>query len=357
MITFACMRLVKNTARTLIYGALLFTFTVMIGCNGCQNETQQVIEAKEKTTVNIQRFEKELFAVDTNNIEAGINALHQKYGSFYLSYAHDVLNMPEDDKDPLYIRPMGMLLRHKPLVDLQRAADSTYADMSDIEAELSHAMSIYKQEFPKNVIPAFITFISEFGYANITYDSSICIGLDMYMNKRFLEYYRAYEFPEFMIRKLQKEYIAPNAVKALAISKYESQSTKDKRFLATMIVEGKVRYFTKALLPETPDSILMGYTATQLKWVKDNEPQMWTHFIEKNLLYQNEPSLFMRYFNDGPFTSADGVPPESSPSIGTWAGLQIVRNYMKAHPEVSLKQLMDESNFDKILKESKYRPK
>jgi hypothetical protein len=177
------------------------------------------------------------------------------------------------------------------------------------------------------------------------------------MNKRYAEYYRAYEFPEFMIRKLQPEYIAPNAIKALAISKYESQSTKDKRFLATMIVEGKVRYFTKALLPNLHDSILMGYTVTQLKWSSENEPQMWTHFIEKKLLYKNEPSQFMRYFNDGPFTSADGVPPDSAPMIGTWAGLQIVRSYMRENPNVTLKELMEETNFDKILKLSKYRPK
>jgi hypothetical protein len=232
-----------------------------------------------------------------------------------------------------------------------------YKDLTGVEKDLSHAMSVYKQEFPVANIPSFVTFISEFGYANITYDSSICIGLDMYMNKRYADYYRAYEFPEFMIRKLQPEYIAPNAIKALAISKYESQSTKDKRFLATMIVEGKVRYFTKALLPNLHDSILMGYTATQLKWSNENEPQMWTHFIEKKLLYQNEPSQFMRYFNDGPFTSADGVPPDSAPMIGTWAGLQIVRSYMRENPNVTLKELMEETNFDKILKLSKYRPK
>jgi hypothetical protein len=356
MITFACMRLVKNTERTIICSVLLFTFAVLAGCNGCQKETQRRIGVKEKTAVKLQRFEKELFAIDTNRIEEGIHNMYAKYGPFYQSYARDILNMPEDSEDSLYIRPMGMLLRYPPLIQLQRTVDSAFADVSDIEKDLSSAMSVYKQEFPQNAVPRFITFISEFGYANITYDSSVCIGLDMYMNKRYADYYRAYEFPEFMIRKLQREYIVPHAIKALAISQTEQQSTRDKRFIATMIVEGKVRYFTKALLPDVHDSIIMGYTTAQLKWSIDNEPQMWTYFIEKKLLYQNEPSQFMRFFNDGPFTSADGVPPESAPSIGTWAGLQIVRNYMKLHPEVTLQQLMDETNFDKILKESKYRP-
>ncbi|MES2560007.1 MAG: hypothetical protein V4590_09720 [Bacteroidota bacterium] len=307
--------------------------------------------------MKLKRFDRELFAINPQQTEEGVLALYKKYGAFYRSYAHDVLNMPDDPNDSLFVKPMQQLLTYKPLVELEHTVDSMYSNVSDIEADLSHAMSVYKQEFPKATIPSFVTFISEFGYANITYDSLICIGLDMYMNKRYADYYRAYEFPEFMIRKLQREYIAPNAIKALAISKYESQSSKDRRFLATMIVEGKVRYFTKALLPELPDSVLMGYTATQLKWSTENEPQMWTHFIEKKLLYQNEPSQFMRYFNDGPFTSADGVPPESAPMIGTWAGLQIVRSYMRENPDVTLKELMEETNFDKILKLSKYRPK
>jgi hypothetical protein len=351
------MMIVKNTATTLINILLLFTFSILLSCNGCQNKTQEELKAEQTISVKLKRFDRELFAINPVNIEQGVLNLYKQYGAFYQSYAHDVLNMPEDPNDTLFIKPMKLLLSYKPLVELEQTVDSMYKDLTGVEKDLSHAMSVYKQEFPAANIPSFVTFISEFGYANITYDSSICIGLDMYMNKRYAEYYRAYEFPEFMIRKLQPEYIAPNAIKALAISKYESQSTKDKRFLATMIVEGKVRYFTKALLPNLHDSILMGYKVTQLKWSSENEPQIWTHFIEKKLLYKNEPSQFMRYFNDGPFTSADGVPPDSAPMIGTWAGLQIVRSYMRENPNVTLKELMEETNFDKILKLSKYRPK
>jgi hypothetical protein len=83
---------------------------------------------------------------------------------------------------------------------------------------------------------------------------------------------------------------------------------------------------------------------------------MWTHIIEKELLFKDEPSQFMRYFNDGPFTSADGVPAESAPAIGAWTGLQIVNSYMAENPQMTLKQLMEERDFDKILKLSRYRP-
>ncbi len=350
------MRMLKCTTAKLQYVGLLYTLLVLAGCNGCQNKTQPEITPKEHISVKLMRFENELFAVNPRQPQPELLNLYKKYGSFYSSYARDILNMPYSPDDSLFVKPMQMLLSYKPLIELHQTVDSMFKDMSGIESQLSNAMSIYKETFPGRQIPAFITFISEFGYANITYDSAICIGLDMYMNKRFINYYRAYEFPEFMIRKLQPEYIAPNAIKALAIRNYESQTTKDKRFLAMMIQEGKVRYFTKALLPDVPDSVIMGYTANQLKWSTENEAQMWTHFIEKKLLFENEPSQFMRYFNDGPFTSADGVPAESSPMIGTWAGLQLVRKYMQENPQVTLQQLMNDTDVDKILKLSKYRP-
>lgn len=350
------MRIVKSSSTNVIYLPLLFTLLVFVGCNGCQNKTQRVIKPHENESVKILRFESELFAIQPQNPERALQTLAATYGSFYQSYAKDVLSMPEDSTDPYFTKPMTMLLQYKPLKDLAFTVDSVFTDLSDLEAQLGYAMGVYKQEFPGKPIPKFLTFISEFGYANITYDSLICIGLDMYMNNRFIDYYRAYEFPEFMIRKLSRPYIVPNAIKALAIREYEHQTTKDRRFLSMMIHEGKVRYFTKALLPDVHDSIIMGYTAAQLQWSQENEPQMWTHFIQKNLLFQNEPSQFMRYFTDGPFTSADGVPAESSPMIGTWAGLQIVRKYMDQHPEVSLRELMENTNVDLILKESKYRP-
>ncbi|MCU0442226.1 MAG: hypothetical protein MUE96_07495 [Bacteroidia bacterium] len=334
------------------------TLVIILSCNGCDKGSQREIKVAQEVPVHIFRFDRELFSLvnKPDSIELGLAQLKRKYGQFYHSYAEDVLNMPLQQNDSLFVKPMKMLLGYKPMLQLQQAVDSAFPDLTDVETVLSKAISIYKQSFPEAKLPTFVAFTSEFGYANIVFDSAICIGLDMYMNNRFIDYYRAYEFPEFMIRKLNKSYMAVNAIKALGISKYEHQTNKDKRFLATMVLEGKIRYFIKALIPDIHDSLLMGYTTAQWEWSKQNEAQIWTHLIEQQLLYQSEPSQFMRYFNDGPFTSAQGVPPESAPMIGTWMGLQMVRAYMQENPDVSLKQLMDDMNPDMILKRSKYRP-
>lgn len=349
----------KNKDVSVLKYLFFSTLVFILSCNGCDNQSQREIKPEKMVKVSVLRFDRELFALANkpDSIELGLTALAAKYGSFYRSYAQDVLNMPLQANDSLFLKPMNMLLGYKPMLQLQQAVDSAFPNLAFLEVGLSRAMAIYQQAFPEAKLPTFVGFTSEFGYANIVFDSAICIGLDMYMNQRFIDYYRAYEFPEFMIRKLSKEYMAVNAIKALGISKYEHQTNKDKRFLATMVLEGKIRYFIKALMPDLPDSLLMGYTTAQWEWSKQNEGQIWTHLIDQQLLYQNEPSQFMRYFNDGPFTSAQGVPPESAPMIGTWMGLQMVRAYMNEYPEITLKQLMEDMNPDMILKRSKYRPK
>lgn len=83
---------------------------------------------------------------------------------------------------------------------------------------------------------------------------------------------------------------------------------------------------------------------------------IWAHFIQNKLIFNEDPSSYMRYFNDGPFTIANGVPQESAPAMGIFSGYKIIEKYMKEHSSVSLKELMLNNNWDEILRESAYKP-
>lgn len=351
--------MILKTERNIIISILLFTCLVIAACGGCHKKNsyqpRKPIEA-EPYPVKLERFDRELFSVDTNRLHENLLKLALKYDLFYTSYANDVMSMPFDSNDRLFERPMRILLGMDRLRELAYIVDSNFKNMAPFEEQFSRAMGVYHQEFPKAVVPRFVTFISEFGNGNIIYDSMLCIGLDFYMKERFVDFYRGLKMPEFMINKMQPNYIVPNTLKSLGIGLTDMQTTKDKRFIAQVIVEGKIRYFMKTLLPEIPDTVVMGYSAAQLKWCEENEAEIWTHFIDKNMLYESEPGKFMRYLNDGPFTVAEDVPKESSPAIGAWAGWRIVNAYMEKNPTVSLQELMQEADFEKILKQSKYRP-
>jgi hypothetical protein len=62
-----------------------------------------------------------------------------------------------------------------------------------------------------------------------------------------------------------------------------------------------------------------------------------------------------KFLGDRPKTLEVG---EQCPGrIGQWVGWQIVKKYMETHPDVSLPQLMQMNDAEKIFKESRYKPK
>ena len=86
-----------------------------------------------------------------------------------------------------------------------------------------------------------------------------------------------------------------------------------------------------------------------------NESRIWSFFIENKLLFSIDPNLMNKYVNDGPTTN--GFPKESPGNIGQFIGWQIVKSFVKKHPETTLRKLMEEKDLMKIFNESGYKPK
>ena len=60
------------------------------------------------------------------------------------------------------------------------------------------------------------------------------------------------------------------------------------------------------------------------------------------------------YLNDGPFTAE--ISQESPGRLGLWVGWRIVDSYMTNNKDVTLIELMGESDAQKILEQSYYKP-
>jgi hypothetical protein len=311
--------------------------------------------SKDKASIHLMRFEQDLFDKQSLASSNHFANLQKKYGPFYQTFAEEMLNISEEERAVAYQPSLDKFVHFPSIQQLKFEVDSVFPDMVKFEQQLADAMGVYQKEFPQDRVPSFITFLSEFGYAHANLDTIVSIGLDMYLGASYA-LYPALDFPDFMVAKLRKEYMLANTLKSLAIGKYEHQ-LRDKRFLAMMLFEGKIRYFIKELAPEIPDTILLGYSQAQHQWAKENEGMIWAHLLETKMLFQQDPAVYMRYVNDGPFTIATGVPQESAPAIGVFAGYQIVKEFMDKNRSVSLKQLMENQQWDLILKESAYRPK
>lgn len=71
-------------------------------------------------------------------------------------------------------------------------------------------------------------------------------------------------------------------------------------------------------------------------------------------MYENDLKILRELTSDGPFTGA--ISKDCPPRIAMWVGWQIVKSYMKNNKVVTLSDLMNETDAQKILSKSKYRP-
>lgn len=239
---------------------------------------------------------------------------------------------------------------------LYQTVDSTFHDFDEIEHGLNEAFSYFNYHFGDSSIPTVYTFVSPFYYNTVTFGTSLGIGLDMYLGAGFSPYYTpGLNFPQYKINKFRKSSVVADAVKSWLMSVFPKQD-EDRRLISEILYEGKILYAMDALLPEEADSIKIGYEKGQIEWCRDNQLQIWDHLIAEDLLYSRDQLKYRGVLGDGPFSKGVNVPQESSPRMAVWTGWQIVRRYMELNPEITLKDLMEDTDYDRMLRKSVYKP-
>ncbi|RYF62465.1 MAG: gliding motility protein, partial [Cytophagaceae bacterium] len=135
--------------------------------------------------------------------------------------------------------------------------------------------------------------------------------------------------------------------------KYNAANRADQTMMADMVYYGKGYVFTKTMLPDIADSLVIGYSDKQLTQTFNAQDVVWAHFIDNQLLYQTSPAIKQRYLNERPFTAEIG---QACPgAIGRWVGWRIVGRYHDEHSNVGISELMHNADARMIFEQSGYK--
>ena len=341
---------IKIINNTLIASGLLFVMTF----GSCSNSDYPDVSDVD-VTVNVQRFEQELFEIDTNNLLPNLQKLHEKYDYFADLYFSEIMKFKQlQDSSMAYAAIIPEFINYPSVKQLYDTCQLVYRDFSTVEKEFKTAFQFYKYYFPNKPTPTVTTFISEYGIGAATIgESQIIVGLDMFLGADYLPYYApGVQLPNYVTRTMNQQHIVPKAMEALAREIVGQQDGL--RLLDKMIQNGKSLYILDLLQPHIPDYIKLGITEEQAAWLPNNEAEMWkTVFIER--LYERNIKQLQGLIEMAP--TSPGMPPESPGNTGSWVGWQIVKQYMEKHPNITLGQLLQEQDAQKILTDSKYKPK
>jgi hypothetical protein len=81
---------------------------------------------------------------------------------------------------------------------------------------------------------------------------------------------------------------------------------------------------------------------------------MWITLIENKLLFSTEPFKIRKLTDVAPYTA--DFTDESPGRACNWIGYNIISKYMKNNPNITLRELMDNDDYHKILEQAKYKP-
>lgn len=307
-----------------------------------------------KAEAHIMRFEQELFGLDTNNLAAGIQTLTQKYPLFFPLYVQEMIQDPRQAQAPE--AAIRTFLRDTFVQNMYTAVKKQYGGSLEwLETDLNQMFRYYKYYFPEKPVPQVVTMASAYGIGAFSVGDSLCgIGLDMFLGKEH-PHYLLFEntAPEYIRRQYSKAFIVVRLAKALVQNAADVQAGE--RLLDQMLYNGKMLYAVKCLLPQTPDSLIMGYTRPQMEGCYANELEAWSRLLDQNLLYSSDARKLNKLVNPSP--NAPIIFQEAPGEIGNWLGWRIVEAYMKRHPDATMTQLFKHTDAQKFLEASKYKPR
>ncbi len=224
-----------------------------------------------------------------------------------------------------------------------------------LEKELTQAMRYYHYHFSTEPLPEFFTYISglDFRHPIKLFENVMAIGLDNYLGRDYLLYPKI-GVPAYQTFGMQPAFVITDIIKILAEKHLQHSAKVPELFLDFMIYEGKMLYFLDSMLPQHHDTLKIVYSGQQLQWLQTNLGRVWAFFLENEMLYSSDRQMIIKFIGDAPFTApfTQNAPPRTAAYIG-W---QIVREYMKRNPNLSLQALLAETDSQKILKGSGFRP-
>lgn len=340
----------KNNLAIVLLAA--FLVIVMYSCSGDKKNIPDV--SNIKVQVDVKRFDKDFFSIDTNNIEASLTRLQQQYPGFFNDYMYNILGI-EPIPDSVAKKTKRFIYDYNSIF---KSVQTTFASTDKMKKDITKGLQFVKYYFPDYKLPEhIITFTGPIeGYANVLTNEGLAVGLQLYLGRDYPVYKTDYVrevYAEYQSRRFEAEYIPVNSIKNI-IDELYPQTNPDQPLVYQMIEAGKRLYMLDQFLPETADTLKTGYTKNQLNGCYENEATIWNFFLQNDLLYSTDPSQTRDYLTDGPKTELLG---EGSPGfIGQFVGWQIVKKWMGDDSKRTLPILL-KTPAKQIFEEAKYKPR
>ncbi len=237
---------------------------------------------------------------------------------------------------------------------MQALLDDVHEEYADLDAEEEEISSVFrkiKKADPGFRIPFMYAQISGLNQSIVVGDSLLGISLDKYLGRDYPLYRKYYR--DYQCRAMDRSCLVPDALFYYLSHEYPLPAGKAHTLLECISDYGKIHWVI-ARCRDIPPEQEAGFDEQSVSHYRGNEAGTWNWMREHGVTASTDLST-IKLFTE-PRETVPYMGKDAPGRIGLWMGLQIIDHYMKSHPGVTIGELLHEKDYEKVLRESGYRP-
>lgn len=321
---------------------VLFACLALVTCQWSLDHGQR---GRVATDVKVHRYDKLLDEYISLNSFSALQKMSTDYPQETKFLIEDVLSIGTVSDDNINLR-LREYFSDPILQTLRRDAMQKFQDMSHIERDFTRAFRRLKRELPHMTIPRVYAQLSALNQSVVVGDSILGFSLDKYMGADYPLYNQFYY--SYQCRSMSPERIVPDCVAFYLLSEYPFPWEWHRTLLDQILHRGKIHWVVSQLLRTSTLEEEMGYTVEEGEWCRERRERIWNHLVESGQLHSTDPMLARTYLQPAECTYPLGV--DSPGEVGVWLGLQIIDEYMAKNKNMTIADLLRETDYRSILK-------
>lgn len=333
------------------YLFILLFLTITAAFSSCSKNNFDVDIADIELNNKLVRFDSLLFTDHPDSAVLNAGALLNKYPHFASLYFNKVIKVGDMQTKEFYNLLTLFLVEY----DIRQAYEKSqehFANFAPYKTKINDAFKHYKYYYPQASIPDIYLMISGFNQSVVVDEGLLAIALDKFLGED-TRLYSQLQIARFLRRRMTPNAMPYEVIRGWLSTEFAFNDSVP-TLISHMIHQGKLVYMMDALFPQSKNFMKIGYTPTDVAWCEKSEKEVWLYMMDKKILFDTNPMLIRRFIEEAPFTAAFN---KNSPGrVGQWMGWQIVKSYMKKNSNLTLQELMQNTDYHQILMQSGYNP-
>ena len=182
----------------------------MMACIGCQWKFQSPDETEKTGDIVVERFDRVEYLYLTSGDFAALQQMKTLYPIETGTLIEDVLKLGRVDDPDINTRFL-IFFQDSTLQALMQGVNEQYADIEDLNKELTKSFHQLTKKIPALYVPRIYTQIGSLDQSVVVGDSMVGISLDKYLGANY-PIYKKYGYTEQQRAMMTRKYIVPDCL-------------------------------------------------------------------------------------------------------------------------------------------------